>query len=89
MTQQEYIELFNRAQNQCNQMLQLFPNNGTLKSIEKQLSYLLALSNRENIDTSRLKDICIGTLAARELEGLGMDAEVFYQVQSAAKFFRI
>jgi hypothetical protein len=31
----------------------------------------------------------IGALAARELESLGMDIEIFYQVQSAAKFFRI
>ena len=89
MNQQHYIELFNAAMNQCNQMLQLFPDNGALKSIEKQLSYLLALSKRESTDISRLKDICIGVLAARELESLGMDIEIFYQVQSAAKFFRI
>jgi hypothetical protein len=89
MTQQQYIDLFSSAYDQCKRMLSLFPNNAALLSIQKQLDYLLALAKREITDTSRIKEVCIGVLTARELDNLGEDVEIFYEIQNAAKFFRL
>ena len=40
-----------------------------LESVIAQLQYLIALTDGSTPDTSRLKDINIGPIAAREIEG--------------------
>jgi hypothetical protein len=40
-----------------------------IDSVIEQLTYLLSLANRTSSDESRLNDINIGLIAAREIEG--------------------
>jgi len=79
----EKLKLFELALNECQKLLVQYSGNVTLQSIEKQLEYLIGLESGTQTDRSRLRDIIIGVLTAREIESLDEDvAEVFYKVAS-------
>lgn len=82
----ERQKLFERALQKCNELLNQYPDNGALLSISHQIEYLLSLETGVNTDRSRLKEIIIGVLTAREIEPLDEEAaELFYKVSGEAK----
>lgn len=60
-----------------------FPQVATIDSIINQLDYLIALSDGETVDRSRLAEIILGVQAAREIEALDMDlAEKLHEINA-------
>ncbi|HXE04808.1 MAG TPA: immunity protein Tsi6 family protein [Bryobacteraceae bacterium] len=81
-----FLLLLEDGQKKCNRLLSQYPTNTALQSVAKQIEYLIGLESGSNSDRSRLKDITIGVLTAREIEPLDDDAaETFYQISSTAK----
>ena len=77
------IELLEKGLRACFLLRQQHPENQALISIGEQLEYLSTLEQGVHQDRSRLKDIIIGALAAREIESLDIEiAETFFQVAS-------
>ncbi len=82
----ERQQLFEKALQKCNELLSQYPDNGALLSIARQIEYLHSLGTGVNTDRSRLKEIIIGVLTAREIEPLDEEAaELFYKVSGEAK----
>jgi len=82
------IDLFEQAINECDKLLAKFPGRQSLLSIRQQLEYLLALAQGGQ-DRSRLKDIIIGPLTAREIEPLSAKAaNIFYKVSAEARLMQ-
>jgi hypothetical protein len=80
------LELLEKGQQKCRELLSEFPRSIALKSVAKQIEYLIGLEQGMHCDRSRLNEITIGVLTAREIEQLDADvAEIFYQIASAAK----
>ena len=80
------MELFENAAAQCKQLLDKHPDNQAIVSIISQLDYLVAVESGKNPDRTRLKDIVIGILAAREIEPLDMTlAEMLYSADVEAR----
>lgn len=78
-------QLFELAIERCDSLLEKFPNRQPLLSIHRQLEYLLAVGRGER-DGSRLGEIIIGALTAREVEPLSKEAaEVFYKAAAEAR----
>lgn len=70
----------------CDRLLAQYPENNTLQSINAQLKYLISIASGDESDRSRLKEIIIGVLTAREIESLDEDAaELFYQAADEAR----
>lgn len=52
-----------------------------LVSIDHQLDYLIEISEEGNFDNTRLKDINLGVIAVREIEGIDDKlAELLYEI---------
>ena len=66
------VEMFRNAVSGCAELQDKRPGNPAVISILAQLEYLIAVETGENPDRTRLKDIIIGVLAAREIEPLDM-----------------
>lgn len=63
-----------------------YPENAAIKSVQLQIEYLIEIVADPEKDRSRLREIIIGLLTAREIEPLDEDgSEVFYQIASLAK----
>lgn len=78
-------QLFELAIVQCDRLLASFPERQSLLSIHRQLEYLLAVA-RGGQDRSRLGEVIIGALTAREVEPLSKEAaDVFYKVAAEAR----
>lgn len=83
MSRQQLLEL---GRQKCSALLAQYPNSTALLSVLRQIEYLIGLDNGTITDRSRLKEIIIGVLTAREIEPLDDDAaETFYQIASEAK----
>lgn len=63
------IECFKEALNVCNKTLVAKPYMLPLRWIINQLEYLISLELNYTADTGMLKDIKIGWITARELDG--------------------
>ncbi|MBZ2190596.1 hypothetical protein K8B33_15930 [Alcanivorax sp. JB21] len=73
--------MLDKASKKCDELLVKYPTHEPLKSIKQQLYYLIGLESGRHSDRSRLQDITIGVLTAREIEPIDDEAaEVFYQV---------
>jgi len=82
------IQLFEMAVKQCDSLLIRFPDRQPILSIHHQLDYLLAVTRGEQ-DSSRLGEIVIGALTAREVEPLSPEAaKVFYKVAAEARLMQ-
>lgn len=82
----ERQQLFEKALQRCNELLSQYPDNGALLSIARQIEYLHGLEIGVNSDRSRLKEIIIGVLTAREIEPFDEEAaEIFYRVSGETK----
>lgn len=80
------IQLFEEALRECNNLMEKYSTLRSLESIRQQLEYLLALEKGDREDRSRLKDIVIGPLTAREIEPLSQKAaDLFYRVAAEAR----
>lgn len=80
------LELLEQGEKKCSELLAKFPDSIALHSVAKQIDYLIGLERGLHSDRSRLKDITIGVLTAREIEQLDLDAaETFYQIASTSK----
>ncbi|MBI6852232.1 hypothetical protein YA0002_05595 [Pseudomonas cichorii] len=81
----EKMKLLENGQKKCRELLYTYPSSVALQSIGKQIEYLIELEKGTHSDRSRLKDITIGVLTAREIEPLDYDAaEIFYRIASAS-----
>ena len=79
------LELFSEARVRCEELMLSYPENRALISIAKQIEYLIGLESGVHCDRSRLKEIVIGVLTAREIEPLDADvASLFYKVAGEA-----
>lgn len=80
------LKLLESGLQDCDRLLVMYPQSVALQSVKKQIEYLLELEQGIHSDRSRIKDITIGVLTAREIEPLDDDAaEIFYQIASASK----
>ena len=80
------IQLFQEALDACVQLQQRYGQRAMIESIVRQLQYLVSLATGQNRDRSRLKDIVIGTLAAKEVEHLDLQcARLLYDADSEAR----
>jgi len=83
MSRKQLLEL---GRQRCSMLLDQYPNSMALLSVSRQIDYLLGIEDGSVIDRSRLKDITIGVITAREIEPLDDDAaETFYQIANEAK----
>jgi hypothetical protein len=79
-------QLLELGKNKCGALLTKYPNSIALLSVSRQIEYLIGLEDGSVSDRSRLKEITIGVITAREIEPLDDDAaETFYQIASEAK----
>lgn len=77
------IELFEKAKVAIGEFLQEFPEFQAAISIDRQLDYLIAVESGVETDRSRLKDIIIGVLTAREIEpGNEAVVDILHEVSS-------
>jgi hypothetical protein len=83
MNRQQLLEL---GRQKCGALLGQYPGSTALLSVSRQIEYLIGIEGGSVSDRSRLKDITIGVITAREIEPLDDDAaETFYQIASEAK----
>lgn len=81
----EKLNLLENGQKKCRELLYKYPSSVALQSVGKQIEYLIELEKGTHSDRSRIKDITIGVLTAREIEQLDDDAaEIFYRIASAS-----
>lgn len=82
----ERLDLLEIGKQKCDGLRARYPNNAALASVAIQIEYMIGLEQGTHSDRSRLKDITIGVLTAREIEPLdNATAETFYQIASVAK----
>jgi hypothetical protein len=77
------IDLFLKAKAGAERLQQQYPEDSSIESVIKQLSFLVELELGERSDAVRLNDIIIGVLALKEIDPLDPDlAELLYSVSS-------
>ncbi|WP_440994564.1 immunity protein Tsi6 family protein [Cysteiniphilum litorale] len=82
--------LFETALLECKILLDKYPENVSLISIFNQIEYLLALTTNASCDRSRLNEITIGVITAREIESLDERvADLLYKVSGEARLMNI
>lgn len=80
------LKLFEDAKKKCVELQAIYPSNKALQSISHQIDYLIGVELNPNADRSRLGDIIIGVLTAREIEPLDEGvANILHKVSSEAK----
>lgn len=78
-------QLLEQGRKLCDALLAQYPSLQAILSISRQIDYLMGLDSGAISDRSRLKEITIGVLTAREIEPLDDEAsEVFYKISSEA-----
>lgn len=81
----ERLALFESGLEQCNALLSRYPDSRPAQSIKIQIEFLIGLETGTQHDVTRLREITIGVLTAREIEPLDESvAEVFYKVATEA-----
>ena len=80
------LQLFWLGLQKCLWVLAQYPESTALVSIARQIEYLIGIEDGTIVDRSRLGQIIIGVLTAREIEPLDNDAaEIFYKIAGEAK----
>lgn len=83
MNRQQLLEI---GRQKCATLLSQYPSSNALLSVFRQIEYLIGLESGAIADRSRLKEITIGVITAREIEPLDDEAaETFYQIAGEAK----
>lgn len=84
------IELFNRGLALCKKYKEQYPGDPVFESIENQIVYLVNIEKGTQKDRTKLKEIVLGVLAAREVESLDSTfAQVLYDIDSKVKLMRL
>ncbi len=82
---QDRLLTFEQGLDRCRALLMQHPDSRALLSISKQIEFLIDLDKGVVQDASRLREITIGVLTAREVEPLDESAaELFYKIASEA-----
>jgi hypothetical protein len=82
----ERLDILEIGKKKCDALLVRYSSNTALTSVARQIEYLIGLEDGTLSDRSRLKEITIGVLTAREIEPLDDDAaETFYEIASLSK----
>jgi hypothetical protein len=80
------LPLFKQTLFECQKRLKMSPDSQPLRSIEKQLEYLIDLEEGRRVDVQLIANLNLGLLAARELEPHDMElANLIYDVTKAVK----
>lgn len=75
------MDLFLKAKAEAEKLQLKYPNDTSIDSVVKQLTFLIELERGERSDAIRLNDIIIGVLALKEIEPLDPSlAELLYSV---------
>lgn len=83
MSRQQLLKL---GRHKCGMLLAQYPSSTALLSVSRQIEYLIGIDSGSVTDRSRLKEITIGVITAREIEPLDDDAaETFYKIASEAR----
>lgn len=79
-------ELLLAGKRHCINLAKQYPDLQALHSIAHQIDYLTGIDNGSISDRSKLKNITIGVLTAREIEPLDdVATEIFYKISVEAK----
>ncbi len=79
-------QLLALGREKCRALLVQYPDSTALLSVARQIDYLISLEDGSVTERSRLKEITIGVITAREIEPLDDEAaEIFFQIASEAK----
>ncbi len=82
----ERIKLFQKALFDLHELIRQYPDLPPLRSVEKQLEYLIDLEEGKRNDRERLGEITLGVITAREIEDLDMKvADTLHKVISEAR----
>ena len=82
----ERIKLFQKALSELRGLIKQYPDLPPLKSVEKQLEYLIDLEEGKRDDRERLSEITLGVITAREIEDLDMNvANTLHKVSGEAR----
>jgi hypothetical protein len=77
------LELLTSALDKCKAYLQSEPGGWLWPSLIEQLSYLVDLESGQKTDRELLKNICVGAMAARNVEDRDFDlAKMLYKIQA-------
>jgi Tsi6 len=83
------LQILKTALAECEKKISQTPNFQPLLSIEKQIQYLIDLTENKTHDHSRLKDIMIGVYAVREFEDRDMEfANLLYEVEEVVDLLK-
>jgi hypothetical protein len=83
---QDRMVLFEQGLARCRALLLKHSDSRALRSIEKQIEFLIDLEMGRTSEVGRLQEITIGVLTAREVEPLDEEvAELLYEVASEAR----
>jgi hypothetical protein len=83
---EERLELFGRGALEVERLERDWPELSWLASVKDQLDYLRAIERGDETDRSRLAEVNIGVIAAKELEDRDpAAAEVLHRVAGAAR----
>ena len=80
------IELFKESLLAVKRLEERYPLSDPLRSVTAQIEYLIGLESGASSDTSKLKDINIGLVAARMIEDMDMNvADKLHLVSAEAR----
>ena len=79
------IEALREALRRCDDFLSRYPDLPGLRAARHQLAYLTAVTSGQERDLSKVRDITLGRLAAREFDGWEDDfRELLFDAQEIA-----
>jgi Tsi6 len=80
------IEMYEKTRNRIDILLRAEPDNPLLESVKLQLQYLKDLEDGKHQDRTRLKDINLGLIAVREIEGWDDElADLLHQISAEVR----
>jgi Tsi6 len=83
------LQTLKAALNECKRKIRKDPDFQPLRSVEKQIQYLVDIEEDKNKDRSRLGEIIVGVYAAREFEDRDMEfAKLLYKVEEVVDLMR-
>ena len=81
-----HLDLFTSALTKCQRYSTEEPGSWLWPSLVEQLSYLVELASGRSSDTTRLAKVCVGAMAAKNIEDRDAElANTLYDVQAAAQ----
>jgi hypothetical protein len=89
MNNMEFLDLVEKARKENEALLSGHPDQPPLASIQRQLEYLRDYAGGQ-ADGGRLKDINVGLIAAREIEGWNDKlADILHKISAQVRVFEL